>query len=137
MLTECRNPDNSACPDGCFRPVGLAWDSNGRLFMSSDATGEIYMIIRSDGTPTSGDLPSAVVQRAESSASASISSAVSSASASMAATATSSGGGGSASGTSASEGAASSTGAAGHLLPTLGPEVILGLTFGMNALAWL
>lgn len=44
------NQDNSKCPDGCFRPVGLAWDSKGRLFMSSDATGEIYVITRNDGS---------------------------------------------------------------------------------------
>jgi hypothetical protein len=54
------NPDLSKCPDDCFRPVGLAWDSQGRLFMSSDSTGEIYVIVRNDGksvndaSPTSG-----------------------------------------------------------------------------------
>nr|POE47656.1 hypothetical protein CFP56_00987 [Quercus suber] len=47
------NVDNSVCPGGCFRPVGLAWDSQGRLFMSSDSTGEIYAILRSDGDQTS------------------------------------------------------------------------------------
>lgn len=47
------NADNSECPDGCFRPVGLALDSKGRLFMSSDATGEIYMVQR-DTPGTSG-----------------------------------------------------------------------------------
>lgn len=53
------NADNSQCPDGCFRPVGLAWDNQGRLFMSSDATGEIYMLQQSEistagmGTPSS------------------------------------------------------------------------------------
>ncbi|KAK4894108.1 hypothetical protein LTR27_007693 [Elasticomyces elasticus] len=47
------NADNSACPEGCFRPVGLAWDQQGRLFMSSDATGEIYVITRADGNETS------------------------------------------------------------------------------------
>jgi len=47
------NPDNSACPAGCFRPVGLAFDSQGRLFMSSDSTGEIYAILRADGNSTS------------------------------------------------------------------------------------
>ena len=36
----------------CIRPVGLAWDSSGRLFMSSDATGEIWVILRADGKPT-------------------------------------------------------------------------------------
>ena len=34
----------------CWRPVGLAWDSKGRLFMSSDATGEIYAIEKTDGS---------------------------------------------------------------------------------------
>jgi hypothetical protein len=43
------NPDNTKCPNSCFRPVGLAFDSKGRLFMSSDATGEIYVITAADG----------------------------------------------------------------------------------------
>jgi glucose/arabinose dehydrogenase len=38
------NPDLSICPDSCFRPAGLALDSYGRLFMSSDSTGEIYVL---------------------------------------------------------------------------------------------
>lgn len=44
------NPDLSKCPDNCFRPAGLAWDSKGRLFMSSDSTGEIYVITKQDGS---------------------------------------------------------------------------------------
>lgn len=44
------NADITQCPDGCFRPAGLAWDSQGRLFFSSDATGEIYVITREDGS---------------------------------------------------------------------------------------
>jgi glucose/arabinose dehydrogenase len=44
------NPDLSKCPDSCFRPAGMAWDSQGRLFFSSDATGEIYVITREDGS---------------------------------------------------------------------------------------
>ncbi|KAF2638020.1 soluble quino protein glucose dehydrogenase [Massarina eburnea CBS 473.64] len=47
------NPDLSKCPDACFRPVGLAWDSQGRLYFSSDATGEIYVVTRQDGQSTS------------------------------------------------------------------------------------
>jgi glucose/arabinose dehydrogenase len=43
------NADESVCPDNCFRPVGLAWDNSGRLFMSSDSTGEIYVITRDRG----------------------------------------------------------------------------------------
>ena len=38
------NADNSACPNRCFRPVGLAWDGKGRLFMASDSTNEIWVI---------------------------------------------------------------------------------------------
>ena len=45
------NADVTQCPDACFRPVGLAWDSQGRLWMSSDATGEIYVISRANGQP--------------------------------------------------------------------------------------
>ncbi|KAF1930807.1 soluble quino protein glucose dehydrogenase [Didymella exigua CBS 183.55] len=44
------NPDLSECPDNCFRPASLAWDTRGRLFFSSDATGEIYVITREDGS---------------------------------------------------------------------------------------
>jgi hypothetical protein len=40
------NADNSKCPDQCFRPVGLALDSKDRVFMSSDATGEIYVLAK-------------------------------------------------------------------------------------------
>ena len=48
------NADVTKCYDTtCFRPVGLAWDSDGRLFMSSDETGEIYAIERSNGKSVS------------------------------------------------------------------------------------
>lgn len=46
------NVDNRRCPDDCFRPAGLAFDNQGRLFMSSDATGEIYVIIRESAIGT-------------------------------------------------------------------------------------
>ena len=42
------NDDNSACPGNCFRPVGLAFDSQGRMFVSSDASGEIYVVVRDE-----------------------------------------------------------------------------------------
>lgn len=42
------NPDLSVCPDACFRPVGLAVDSQGRVFVSSDATGEIWVLQKAD-----------------------------------------------------------------------------------------
>jgi hypothetical protein len=46
------NHDVTTCyKSSCFRPVGLAWDSQGRLFMSSDTTGEIYAIVRKNGRP--------------------------------------------------------------------------------------
>lgn len=48
------NADNSKCPDDCFRPVGLALDSKGRLFMSSDATGEIYVLAKTSN-PTASE----------------------------------------------------------------------------------
>jgi len=54
------NQNTSDCPNSCFRPVGLAWDSKGRLFMSSDATGEIYVITRTDGTPIYNSTPTTV-----------------------------------------------------------------------------
>lgn len=44
------NADLSQCPDGCFRPVGLAWDRQRRLFMSSDATGEVYVLQQAEVT---------------------------------------------------------------------------------------
>ena len=54
------NVDNSKCPRGCFRPVGIALDRQGRLFMSSDSTGEIYVLVRDQASQgstgsTSGD----------------------------------------------------------------------------------
>lgn len=33
--------DLNSCPSACIRPVGLDFDSFGRLFVSSDATGEV------------------------------------------------------------------------------------------------
>lgn len=41
--------DLSNCPDRCFRPVGLAWDAKGRLWFSSDSTGEIF-VMQHDGS---------------------------------------------------------------------------------------
>ena len=40
------NSNVNNCPSSCFRPVGLAMDDEGRLFMTSDATGEIYVLRR-------------------------------------------------------------------------------------------
>lgn len=38
------NADNSQCPNGCFRPVGLVFDAQERLFMTSDTSGELYVL---------------------------------------------------------------------------------------------
>lgn len=49
------NANNSVCPNDCFRPVAMALDSRGRIFLSSDATGEIYLVTKDEtakGTPT-------------------------------------------------------------------------------------
>jgi hypothetical protein len=43
------NLDLSKCPENCFRPVGMAWDSNGRLWFASDSTGEIYVLYKLPG----------------------------------------------------------------------------------------
>ncbi|KEY71472.1 hypothetical protein S7711_03538 [Stachybotrys chartarum IBT 7711] len=32
------------CPDDCFRPVSIAVDKKGRVFMTSDSTGELYVL---------------------------------------------------------------------------------------------
>jgi len=41
--------DGMTCgKDACFRPTGLAFDAKGRLYMASDATGEIWVIGRDD-----------------------------------------------------------------------------------------
>lgn len=41
-----KNADNSRCPDNCFRPVGIAIDKYGRVFFSSDKSGEIYVLVK-------------------------------------------------------------------------------------------
>ncbi|RBA09083.1 hypothetical protein FPRO05_07363 [Fusarium proliferatum] len=48
------NKDLTKCPDDCFRPVGLAWDSKGRLWFSSDKTGEIFVLNHKSGSGSSG-----------------------------------------------------------------------------------
>ncbi|KAF5662047.1 l-sorbosone dehydrogenase [Fusarium heterosporum] len=53
------NKDISKCPDECFRPVGLAWDPKGRLWFTSDKTGEIFVLNQTstsdNGTSSGGD----------------------------------------------------------------------------------
>ena len=43
------NKDTSKCPSACFRPVGMTFDSQGRLFVTSDASGEIYVVVADAG----------------------------------------------------------------------------------------
>jgi glucose/arabinose dehydrogenase len=50
------NKDLSRCPEQCFRPVGMAIDPQGRIFMSSDTSGEIYLISRESATSTTTGL---------------------------------------------------------------------------------
>ena len=48
------NEDDSICPGDCLRPVAMALDNQGRIFLSSDSTGEIYLVTRDSaatGTP--------------------------------------------------------------------------------------
>jgi glucose/arabinose dehydrogenase len=47
------NPDLSVCPRGCLRPAGLAFDpaTEERLFVSSDATGEIWVLRQTSPAP--------------------------------------------------------------------------------------
>lgn len=49
-LDVLANADNSVCPQNCLRPVGIAFDTLGRLFLSSDATDEIYVVIRAQAS---------------------------------------------------------------------------------------
>lgn len=56
------NEDISACSNtaNCFRPVGVAIDGQGRIFVSSDSSGEIYMVKRVAGqspSPTASGAP--------------------------------------------------------------------------------
>lgn len=55
------NANNTVCPGNCFRPVGLVFDSQGRMFVSSDASGEIYVVTKDEtangtigGSPSGG-----------------------------------------------------------------------------------
>ncbi|KAH7345491.1 hypothetical protein B0J17DRAFT_713066 [Rhizoctonia solani] len=50
--------DLSRCPNGCIRPVGLVFDRLGRLFVSSDTTGEIF-VVESSNAPDAGSSSSA------------------------------------------------------------------------------
>lgn len=44
------NADNAECPGKCFRPVGLVLDGNGRTFMTSDSSGELFVVTGTNNT---------------------------------------------------------------------------------------
>jgi hypothetical protein len=46
------NKDETMCSTGCFRPVGLSWSPLGDLYVSSDVSGEIFILRRTGGTTT-------------------------------------------------------------------------------------
>ncbi|KAK0103003.1 hypothetical protein ONS95_000813 [Cadophora gregata] len=65
------NPDTTACPGSCFRPVGLALDGKGRLFVSSDSSGELYVLAKTgegSDSPTATSPAPAATSSKESSA---------------------------------------------------------------------
>lgn len=69
-LTEIMsNPDHAKCPGQCFRPAGLAVDEMGRVWMTSDTTGEVFVLEkRPGGTATatvSGGLVTAPTGKSE------------------------------------------------------------------------
>ena len=53
------NADNSQCPSQCFRPAGLELDADGkRTFMSSDASGELFLVTGTETNQTKTANPS-------------------------------------------------------------------------------
>lgn len=58
-ITVVENADTGACPRGCFRPVGMAFDKKGRLYFASDDTGEIYVVEKASGSDPDEDEPDA------------------------------------------------------------------------------
>jgi len=52
------NQNITVCPDDCFRPVGMAIDSTGQIYVSSDASGEVYLITRAQSSGTTPGSPS-------------------------------------------------------------------------------
>lgn len=46
LIDIMTNQNIGSCPNSCFRPVSVAVDAKGRVFMSSDTTGEIYVLQR-------------------------------------------------------------------------------------------
>lgn len=57
------SPDLSQCPGKCWRPVGLAWDKQGRLFVASDTTKEIFVVVRKSEDVQEGEDGSAAMKK--------------------------------------------------------------------------
>ncbi|KAK7223527.1 hypothetical protein V2G26_011530 [Clonostachys chloroleuca] len=51
-------PDLDNCPGNCFRPVGMAWDSQDRMFFASDSTGEVFVLRRTDSSSSGSNTSS-------------------------------------------------------------------------------
>lgn len=51
------NEDISRCAADCFRPVAMAFDRQGRIFMTSDSTGEVYMVTRDESATGTSSSP--------------------------------------------------------------------------------
>ena len=49
-VSKCGQIEPYVWNNDCFRPAGLAFDKAGRLFMSSDQTGEIWAITKVSGS---------------------------------------------------------------------------------------
>lgn len=43
------NNDNGLCPTECFRPIAVAFDAHGRVWMTSDSTGEVFVVTPPEG----------------------------------------------------------------------------------------
>lgn len=57
------SPDLGQCPGKCWRPVGLAWDKKGRLFVASDTTKEIFVVLPKSEDEQDGDGSAAIATR--------------------------------------------------------------------------
>ncbi|PFH62740.1 hypothetical protein XA68_12168 [Ophiocordyceps unilateralis] len=56
-------PNLADCPDRCFRPVGLALDGSGRLWFSSDSSGEVFVLHRDEDAAGSHAAPKLMSRR--------------------------------------------------------------------------
>ena len=44
LIDILTNVNTANCPSRCFRPVDVIVDKQGRLFVSSDTSGEVFML---------------------------------------------------------------------------------------------